>query len=78
MENNETVFPLFPPTSQIDQTDFHVPIAAIATRWINLSKLASYWVRILRARSFSWSQMVVPARNDLAPGKRPSYSALRR
>ena len=32
LENDETVFPPFPPTLEIDETDFHIPTAATTTR----------------------------------------------
>jgi len=31
-KNDETVFPTFPPTLEIDQTDFHIPTPTTTTR----------------------------------------------
>jgi len=31
-KNDETVFPLFPTTLEIDQADFHIPTATTTTR----------------------------------------------
>ena len=34
-KNDETVFPPFPPTLEIDQTDFHIPTAPTTTTRMN-------------------------------------------
>jgi hypothetical protein len=49
-KNDGTVFPPFPPTLEIDQTDFHIPTVTTTTRMNNPLKLARYGIRILRAR----------------------------
>jgi hypothetical protein len=36
-KNDETVFPPFPPTLEIDKADFHITTATTTTRRMNIS-----------------------------------------